>query len=329
MTKTGRSLPTRRIVVLTPPGGQLIGVVGFIEAFDAANRILASRGKPPLYELVTVGLDAVTPSCAGPALQTVPSSQIQSLHTLVVGGALDLPEAPVLERLLAETGRLAERAERLVSVCMGAAVLGSIGALDGRRCTCHWLRLDEMRERFPNAQVQDDAIFTEDGPVFTSAGATAGIDLALHLVRLDGGPRLALAVARTLVVFAQRPGGQSQFSRALRVRSGIDDRMADLVAGVLEDPKANHTVDALATRVGMSHRNFARVFRAQTGQTPAAFVAGVRVEAAQRHLLQSDATLETVAEDCGFGTVETFRRTFRRVTGVSPSDYRRRFRVAR
>jgi len=324
MTQIGRFLPSlQRVVVLVPTGCQLVGVIGFIEAFDAVNRLLTSRGRSPRYTLEVAGVEPETTSAAGPVLRTTPSTAVTGADTLVIGGGLDLPSDP---RLLAEAGRLAAGAARVVSVCMGAFVLGDLGLLDGRRCTTHWLAIDRLRARFPAAKVEPDAIFTDDGPVFTSAGASAGIDLALHLVRVDAGPRMALAVAQALVVFAQRPGGQSQFGSALKINPGVDGRLRALVGAVLHDPGADHGVDALAAAVGMSPRHFARVFLAETGETPAAFVAKVRVEAAKRALVQGDAGLDQLAADCGFGTVETFRRTFQRVAGVTPSEYRSRFR---
>jgi len=328
MTTIRRFPPSpRRVVVLVPSNGQLIGVVGLIEAFDAANRVRAARDEAPLYTIALTGIEETTCSVAGPVLKTAPASAIRSAHTLVIGGALAIADEAVDERLLAEAGRLAAGAERIVSVCMGAFVLGELGLLEGRRCTSHWLGLSQLRARFPGARVEADAIFTEDGPVFTSAGATAGIDLALHLIRQDGGRRLALAVARALVVFAQRPGGQSQFGSALRLRPGMDDRMRALVGSVLQNPSADHRVETLARAAAMSPRHFARVFREQTGETPAAFVSKVRVEAAQRALVNSDAAVSAIADDCGFGSVEVLRRTFLRITGVTPSDYRARFRA--
>ena len=326
MTITRQFQPNpKRVVVLTPPRGQLIGIIGFIEALDAVNRLRAARGKAPVYALTLAGVEAETPSAAGPVLRTTPSRQVEQADLLVVGGGLDSPDDP---GLIDEAGRLSAGAERVVSVCMGAFTLGALGLLDGRRCTTHWLALDRLRARFPAAVVEDDAIFTEDGAIFTSAGASAGIDLALHLIRLDRGPAMALAVARALVVFAARPGGQSQFGSALKLGPDLEDRLRGLVARIVEDPAADHGVERLATSVGMSPRNFARVFAEQSGETPAAFVAKVRVEAAQRALVAGDASLEQVAADCGFGTVETLRRTFHRVAGVAPSDYRIRFRPA-
>jgi len=334
MTKTPRILPARSgttpqrpipVTVLVPEGSQLIGALGFFEALDAANRVLAWAGKPALYELALAGVHADTPAVSGPVLRTTPSRGIPSTHTLVVAGAFTSPDEPIDPAVLAEARRLSADAERLVGVCVGAFVLAELGLLDGRRCTTHWLGLPQLRARFPDALVEDDAIFTEDGPVLTSAGATAAIDLALHLIREDGSPRLAQTVARTLVVFAQRPGGQSQFGTTLQLRPGLDDRLRRLVAKVVADPAADHRVEHLAARVGMSPRHFARVFREQTGDTPAAFVTRVRVEAAQRRLGQGDDGLAAVAGAVGFGSEETLRRSFLRVVGVTPSAWRARF----
>lgn len=320
----------REVVVLVPAGSPIIGLIGFIEALDAANRFRAARGQPPLYsiQLTSVGSDVA--SSAGPVLQTRPAHTVSAVHTLILGGpSLDDSAAarPLSPALLAQAGRLAALAERRVSICSGAFVLGELGLLDGRRCTTHWLVLDQLRARFPLARVEDDAIFVEDGPVVTSAGATAGIDLALHLIRQDGGAGLALIVARSLVVFAQRPGGQSQFGSTLRLRPGLDERMRALVGRVVADPAAPHSVPEMARSVAMSPRHFARVFREQAGETPAAFVARVRVEAAQRALAHSDATVEAIADACGFGTAETMRRTFLRVAGTTPDHYRRHFHL--
>ena len=327
MTPDPRFLPScRQVLVWIPPGSQIIGTIGLIEAFDAANRVLSSNGRPPLYAVDVVG-DGPTPTAAGARLATAPVDEAADVHTLVLAGSLDdadLPLSPAHRRALAP---LANRAQRLVSVCAGAFALGDLGHLDGRRCTTHWLALQRLRDRFPTARVQDDAIHTEDGPVYTSAGASAGIDLALHLIHLDGGRRLALTVAQLLVVFAQRSGGQSQFGSRLRVRPGVEDRLQTLMAAVLRSPGQDHGVVRMAKAVGMSPRHFARVFAEQTGLTPAAFVSRVRVEAAQRALLQSDASLDEVATDCGFGTAETMRRSFHREVGVGPSDYRRHFRA--
>ena len=326
MTSTQRILPRPCTVgVLLPPEAQLTGVIGLVEAFDTANRVLASAGKPPQYVVHLLGVGDTLQSAAGAVLQTRPAQALESLHTLVIGGALPTAATPVDPALRDAVAYLAARAERWVTVCLGTFALGELGYLNGRRCTTHWLALDALRRRFPAAHVEEDAIFTEDGPLLTSAGGTAGIDLALHLLRRDRGPRLALAVARALVVFAQRPGGQSQFGAAVRLRPGLDDRLQALVMHVMRDPAADHSVAQLAAHIGMSPRHFARVFRDQTGETPAVFVARARVEAAQRALATSDASLAEIAAACGFGSEDTLRRTFHRIAGVSPSDWRTRF----
>lgn len=326
MTKSGQILPKpQRVVMFVPPGAQLIGIIGFIEAFDAVNRLRVHQGRPPVYEVLVCGLDEQTASVTGLGLATRPAARVRRVDTLVVGGALSSSQVAREPELRRQVARLADRADRVVAICGGAFVLGELGWLEGRRCTCHWMGLDNLRARFPTAEVQADALFTEDEGVFTSAGASAGIDLALHLIRRDCGPRMALMVARSLVVFAMRPGGQSQFGSAVRVRSGTGQRLHDLIAGIHERPAGDHSVPSLARRAGMSPRNFARVFRDQTGQTPGAYVARARVEAAQRALAHSDAPLPAIAEACGFGHEKTLRRTFLKVAGVTPSAWRRRF----
>jgi len=313
----------RAVVLLVPPRAQLVGLIGLLEAFDAANRYRLAAGHPEAYALTLAGVEPTARSGAGAVLSLGDVKAIEAAHTLVVGGAT--LDGAVDPRVVQGVERLGASADRVVSICAGAFALGELGWLDGRRCTTHWLALDTLRARYPAALVEPDALYTEDGRLYTSAGATAGVDLALHLIRQDLGPRLSRAVARALVVFAHRPGGQSQFSSALRLRPGLDATLQKLVDGVLAHPEQDHPVDALAARAGMSPRNFARVFRARTGETPAAFVARARVELAQRALAQSGDGLDAVAQRCGFGTAETMRRTFQRVAGVSPGAWRARF----
>ena len=311
--------------MLVPEGARLIGLIGCLDAFDAANRILAHAGRPEIYALRTLGVSSRVRAESGAVLATERASTLAEVDTLIVGGSLAHADTPFPARYLGEVSRLAQTARRVVSVCAGSFALGELGLLDGRRCTSHWLVLERMRERFPAARVEDDAIFTQTDHVYTSAGASAGIDLALQLIREDAGPRVALAVARALVVFAWRPGGQSQFGTRTGLRAGASERFHDLIAQVQRSPASDHGVERLAKRAGMSPRHFARVFAEQTGETPAAFVARVRVEAAQRALAHTDATLLAIAEDCGFGNEKTLRRTFARVTGVTPSAWRARF----
>lgn len=326
-TQQRQNLPTPpSVVVILPPGAQLMAAIGVIEALDAANRISVQGGRAPLYRVAVVGVQERTPSVSGPVLATGLATEVAQVHTLIVAGSLDVLEEPVHPGFLREVERLSERAERVVGVCMGAFALATLGLLDGRRCTTHWLGVTELQRRIPTAVVEPDALYVQDGPVFTSAGATAAIDLALQLIRLDAGPRLAVAVARALVMFAHRSGGQSQFGTALRIRPGLGERLQQVVMRILDHPGEDHRVEVLAAAAGMSPRNFARRFKEQAGQTPAAFVTAARLEASQRALTQSDAGLETVAADCGFGSVDSLRRAFRRRLGVTPAAYRARFR---
>lgn len=312
------------MVVVVPAGGQLIGVVGVLEAMQAANQVCAAAGRPAPYavEVVTAPGGRVR-TAAGLHVHTRAAADVEDVHTLVVGGALACLEQPFAPRLLDAVASLHGRAERTVGICAGAFVLADLGLLAGRRCTTHWLVTDALGRRAPDAKVAADALYVEDDGVWTSAGATAGIDLALQLLRTDLGSRVALAVARALVVYAHRPGGQSQFASAVRLRRGSEGRLEDLVTAIVQDPAGDHRVDRLAARVGMSPRNFARVFRRQTGQTPAAFVAAVRVEAAEQALVHTDTGLEQIAADCGWTSADTFRRVFRRHRGMGPADYRR------
>lgn len=312
------------MLVVAVDGASALSTLGVLEVFDVANRTLAARRRPPAYAttLAAAGPEVVT--SVGVGLRARALGELQPPHTLVVGGGPDLPSA-LDPAFVAQVGRLAEGATRVVSVCAGAFVLGRLGLLRGVRCTTHWLWLDALRAEFPEARVESDALYTVDGRVWTSAGVTAGIDLALQLVRTDLGPKVAQTVARALVMFVHRPGGQAQFGAALRLREGADDRLRALISDVVQHPARDCDVPALARRVGMSPRHFARVFLAQTGETPAAFVARARVEAAQRRLADGDASLAAVAEDCGFGTEVTLRRTFARVVGVGPAEWRARF----
>jgi transcriptional regulator GlxA family with amidase domain len=212
-------------------------------------------------------------------------------------------------------------------VCTGAFVLAEAGLLDGRRATTHWEWCDALAARFPRVQVDRDPIFVRDGNVYTSAGVTAGMDLALALVEEDHGRALALEVARQMVLFLRRPGGQSQFSAALAAQSADREPLRDLQAWIAEDPGRDCSVPALARRVAMSPRNFARVFTREVGSTPGQFVERMRVEAARRRLEESADGVDNIASRCGFGTAETMRRAFLRTLRVPPSAYRSRFRA--
>jgi transcriptional regulator GlxA family with amidase domain len=220
---------------------------------------------------------------------------------------------------------MAPNVRRIGSVCSGAFILAEAGLLDGRRATTHWGWCKELAQRYPRVKVDPDPIFVRDGSIYTSAGVTAGMDLALALVEEDHGRELALRVARQLVLFLRRPGGQSQFSAQLAVQAADREPLRELQAWIADHLNQDLSVEALADRVAMSPRNFARVFSREVGVTPARFVEQARVEAARRRLEESAHGVDAIASQCGFGTAESMRRAFLRRLHVPPSAYRHRF----
>jgi transcriptional regulator GlxA family with amidase domain len=218
--------------------------------------------------------------------------------------------------------RVAARRARVASVCSGSLLLGSAGLLDGRCATTHWGRKAQFEQRFPNVRLEPDRIFVKEGMVWTSAGVSAGIDLAIAMIAADFGQELARSVAQELVVYYRRPGGQSQFSSLLTMQA-TQNRFDMLLDHIRTHLTANHTVDELAARACLSPRHFAREFRAKTGVTPAKAVERLRVEAARTALEEGATSVQRVALDCGFGDVERMRRSFMRLLGVAPSSLRR------
>jgi transcriptional regulator GlxA family with amidase domain len=250
------------------------------------------------------------------------------VDTLVVTGGDGTYAAVVDEHLIAHVARLARDARRVTSVCSGAFVLAQAGLLDGRRATTHWRVCGLLAASFPAVRVDPDPIYVQDGNVWTSAGVTAGMDLALALVEEDLGRDVALAIARRMVLFLRRPANQSQFSAPLRAQAAESDGIREAQHLVAEHPEGDCSVAALARAAAMSERNFARCFTAEVGMTPARYVERVRVETARRLLEDSDEGVEAIAAAAGFGTAETMRRTFLRLLRTNPTEYRRRFRAA-
>ncbi len=246
--------------------------------------------------------------------------------TLVVAGGLGTPSAVGGAELVGHVRRLGRRARRVASVCSGAFLLAEAGLLDGRRATTHWAWCAALATAYPQVKVDPAPIFVRDGNVATSAGVTAGMDLALALVEEDLGRDLALGVARQLVLFLGRPANQAQLSVQLSGQLAGSDALREAQRLVAEHPEADLSVPALAAAVGMSERNFSRCFRREVGQPPGRYVAAARVEAARRLLEDTDRAVADVAAACGFGTAETMRRTFLRSLGSSPAEVRRRFR---
>lgn len=245
----------------------------------------------------------------------------------MVPGRRDWRQAVADPALVAGTAALAGRARRVASVCAGAFMLAEAGLLDGRRAATHWRLARELALAYPGVTVETDALFVRDGNVVTSAGVTAGIDLALALVEEDHGPDVAREVARELVVFMARPGGQSQFSARLTLRESTHPVVRRVMDVVGADPGADHDLTALARRAGVSVRHLSRLFRAHTGMTVGRYAESIRLEAAQALLEASGEPVDTVAARAGFGSAETMRRAFQNTLGISPTVYRARFRT--
>ena len=339
MPSSQRPRGPRRVVILAYPGALSIDIVGPHEVFAVASRVAAGGGDAPVagadhraYRVEVVAAEA-GPVEMSSGLGLVATASLASVRGaidtfMVVGGIREGVAAAVRDSaLIAQIRRVAGRARRVCSVCTGAFLLAAAGQLSGRRATTHWAACEELARRFPDVEVTPEPIYTRDDHVYTSAGATAGMDLALALVAEDLGRKLALTVARWLVLFMHRPGGQTQFSAQLQVQSAERAPLRDLQAWIVDHPGDDLSVPALAHRAAMSVRNFARAFSREVGVTPAEYVEAIRVEAARQRLETSASSLDEIAAACGFGTVETFRRAFSRRLRVAPSAYRARFRT--
>jgi transcriptional regulator GlxA family with amidase domain len=321
-------MPRREVVLLASEGMQTIGVAGPLEIFDAATRVL---GGDEGYAVRIATPDGRPVRASGglriAADLALGAVRSRGVDTLVVGGGFGSPGA-VDPSFSAGIERVARGARRTCSVCAGAFHLAQAGLLDGRTATTHWAFCAELARRHPRVDVAPDRIFVRDGPVTTSAGATAGMDLALALVEEDHGADVARTVARWTVMFLQRPGGQSQFSERLGVPADVSAPLRAVLDHVVAEPAGDHRLAELARRACMSERHFRRRFRDGTGTTPARYVERVRVEAARELLERTTVPVEEVATRCGFGSPETLRRACLRVMGVGPADYRGRFRTS-
>jgi transcriptional regulator GlxA family with amidase domain len=320
------SSSTRQIVVLLFGGVQSLDVCGPVEVFSGAQRLLDADS----YEIRTLSIDR-TPVRTSSGLTLVPDGTLgqapHAIDTLIVPGGDGTRAAVRDEALLRWIAETSARARRTASVCTGAFLLAAAGLLDGRRATTHWASAEALARRHPNVAVDPDPIFVRDGDIWTSAGVTAGMDLALALLEDDHDSELALTVARHLVLFLRRPGNQSQFSATLASQQPGREPLREVQRSVVEHVDGDHSVEAMAERAHMSPRHFARAFRAETGVTPARWVERVRLEAARRLLEDSAEPIAAVAGACGFGTAETMRRVFLRALDVGPAEYRRRFQA--
>jgi transcriptional regulator GlxA family with amidase domain len=315
----------RRTVVLTYDGAELLDIAGPVNVLTAASRLAPSDVG---YSIELSAKRAGLVTTAGGVQLHAPRSLAGlrgPLDTLVVPGGF-YPDAGLA--LVPTIRRLAAESRRVVAVCSGAFLLAEAGLLDGRRAVSHWAGCAALQSRYPSVRVEDDAIFVRDGKLWTSAGVTAGMDLALALVEQDLGAQVALQVARWLVMYLRRPGGQSQFSAPLAAQSAECAPIATLLAWVATNLRVDLSVTALARRVAMSERNFARVFTKETGLTPAAWVTRLRLDAARSQLELSTRSVKQVAAVSGFRSPETLYRAFQRSLKTTPLEYRARFHAS-
>lgn len=312
----------RTVVVVAFDDGEVLDVTGPISAFAQAN-LLSARSA---YRVRLVAPGPRTVLSGGVTIETEPIASVRGpIDTLVTTGGTGFMAAVGDAELVRHVGRLARRARRVTSVCSGAFLLAAAGVLDGRRATTHWVAAELLAQLHPDITVDADRIYLRDGHVWTSAGVTAGIDLALALVADDLGRALAHDIARWLVLPVQRAGGQSQYSPQLASSAPRSTELVELLAWAGANLDADLSTAALARRAGWGERHLARRFRAEVGTTPAAFVESLRLDAARQLLEATDLGIDAVAGRCGFGRRETMHRAFQRRLGTTPAAYRRAF----
>lgn len=324
---------TRDLLIVLFDDVQSLDVTGPLEVFTGANTYWTARSDSSTCSASPYAVS--TASLGGAAVRTSSGLRIcpdLDLRTVPVPDTLLVPggqgtRAPDPE-LVAWLRQNAPRARRVVSVCTGAFLLAEAGMLSGRRATTHWNSCDRLARLFPDIDVDPEPIFVRDGNVATSAGVTSGLDLALALVEEDLDRDAALTIARHLVMFLRRPGNQTQFSAQITAQSARRQPLRELQHWIAEHPDADLSVEALAARVQLSPRHFARAFSAETGMTPGRYVDRVRLEAARRLLEDTGGTVESVARACGYGTTESMRRAFLRALQTAPGEYRQRFHPA-
>jgi transcriptional regulator GlxA family with amidase domain len=322
----------RRIVFIAAPGTEILDLVGPLQVFARASEIFVRQnpGAFPIYSVEVVTTFPHRSLVANCGLRITAHKTFRELRgnidTLLVAGGSAIENDEVNIQVIRWLKTIAGRIRRIGSVCTGAMLLARAGLLDGRRATTHWNWCEVLIRRAPRTHVDPDPIFVRDKNVYTSAGVTTGMDLALALVEEDCGSRLALQVARNLVLYLRRPGGQSQFSAALSLQLSDRRPLRELESWVLDNLNKPLTVPLLAQRVAMSPRNFARLFTKEMKTTPAKFVERLRVETARRRLEESPNSMESIASECGFGNVNSMRSVFQRALKIAPGQYRRHFR---
>ena len=321
----------RKVIMVTYPDAHILDVVGPLEILTGSKYFLPDGPAP--YDVTVVAAKAgPVATTSGLTIDAQASfaeamQDISEIDTLIVSGGHGTTSALEDNLLLDYVRGAAPRARRIVSICTGAMILAKAGLLDGKRASTHWWWCPILEQRYPQVTVDRDAIFVRDGNVWTSAGVTAGMDLALALVEMDWGHDIALQVARYNVMYMMRPGGQSQFSAHLIAQKAEDPAINAALDHILKNPQAPLTVTGLAAMAGLSERTFARRFREETGVTPAAYVETSRVQAARVALETTTQSIDQIALQSGFQNAERMRRAFQRHLGVSAGEYRERFRL--
>ena len=321
----------RSIAMLCFENAQGIDVTGPLSVFATAADLLDPAPSRAHTQLVVApNASPLSISCGLTILPDAPFETVNlaEIDTLIVAGGYGVREALANRALIDWLKGAVCQVRRTASVCTGAYLLAKAGVLDGKRATTHWRHCQAFADAYPKIDVEPDAIHVRDGNIYSSAGVTAGMDLALALVEADYDRTLALEAARNMVIFLKRPGGQSQFSAALAAQDEEEGPLGKLQLWILDNLDADLSVPTLADRVAMSPRNFARVFARRTGTTPAKFVEAARLESSRRRLEDTNAPVDGIAQDCGFGNAERLRKAFQRRFRITPQDYRRRFRVS-
>lgn len=317
----------RRVVILMYPRVRELDVAGVVDVFASANSLLPEERR---YAIEYVSTEKAVQVEGMYGQQLRGGAHYSSLKgkpdTLIVPGGIGIEQGRSKPALIAWLKKQAGGSRRVGSICVGAFLLAEAGVLDGRRATTHWAFAKQLADQFPSVKVDPDPIWVKDGKVYSSAGATSGIDLSLALVEEDHGRKVALEVARMLVVFLCRPGNQAQFSVSLREQTTENRPLRDLQIWMLDHLADDLTVPALAVRVAMSERNFQRVFTREMGKAPAHYVEEIRIEAVRRKLERSTQSMEEIAGACGFGSADVMGRSFVRQLKVTPTEYRARFR---
>jgi transcriptional regulator GlxA family with amidase domain len=320
---------TRGILILASPPCNLLNVTGTFEVFGTANRLLAGSYQPYQIEVASSMPERLVMGYSGlPVLAHRYYRDVDDrVDTLLLAGGRETDpgtSAGLVQWII----EMSTKVRRVASTCTGAFLLAKTGLLDGKKATTHWAHVREFAAQFPKVQLDPDPIWLRDGKFYTSAGVTSGMDLALALVEEDLGSKVALAVARQLVLFLRRPGGQSQFSRALEAQLWLRKPLQETVVWASDNLDKDLSVESLAARAAMSRRNFTRVFATELGTSPAHYIEQLRIEAARRLLEESPASVEEIAAACGFSSAELMRRAFLRAIKSTPSQYRERFRSA-